>query len=236
MINIKCPKCSKKYALPDESIGKKWKCTCWETFEVRQEPDTDNIDSALNFIQPINPETNAKKDFFTWFWIVVLLVIAFAFIGWIINRLTGVPVILFDVINIILILAFCFYKFKEKRYYFIIWMILSFLILRVAAHSMLSWQEWKLRDTQRQMNIKLMMDNAEIYYQTNSKYPELSEMSISDDPLEWKTIDWCEFWYKYEKISDEKYKVSTCFENLKEFLDKDWWNDDLRYETGNFKD
>lgn len=94
----------------------------------------------------------------------------------------------------------------------------------------------------------------EQYYQDQSEYPNKetfledinmyfyydddSELIIKDE-LDWKTINWCTFWYKYEVYDDKNwiknwaYKISNCFETeeyIERYAKTDWGNDDLRYE------
>lgn len=83
--------------------------------------------------------------------------------------------------------------------------------------------------------VETIKSQAESYYSEYNNYPDPEIIMISSYVDEWKEIKWCEPWIIYEKISDEKYKVSTCFESRDDLQKNDWWTDDLRFETWNFK-
>lgn len=91
-------------------------------------------------------------------------------------------------------------------------------------------QAQKYRDKKRSddlMSIASMLSN---YEDDNNKYPnsldELPLVSSKAIPkekyLNEKTINGCTFVYKYTKISDDKYKLSTCLETEEEFTYESW--------------
>lgn len=58
MINFNCPKCSKSYELEDNLLGKSWRCTCWEIFDIIKPQEElklyapwDYFEESLNFLK-----------------------------------------------------------------------------------------------------------------------------------------------------------------------------------------
>lgn len=106
----------------------------------------------------------------------------------------------------------------------------------------------KDRNSQRLKDVSALRWWVEQYYQDNYIYPnKLSEIksyledNIPIDPLEWKTINWCKFWYQYSVKTDINwienwaYKISTCLEKTSTtdlWTKDDWWADSWKYEVG----
>lgn len=135
---------------------------------------------------------------------------------------------------------------KKKTIIIIIVLIIMIIISCFIYISVMNINIRNTRDTTRLNNISLIQWWIEQYYQNNVVYPNnLSEIinyiggSIPIDPLEWKTINWCKFWYQYSVKTDINwlenwaYKISTCLEDKKHIdlrAKYDWWTDPLRYE------
>jgi len=104
------------------------------------------------------------------------------------------------------------------------------------------YQLIKSRDNVRINDLKSLKSALEQSYQDNREYPtaenfkekvSLYILKIPKDTLEWKEINWCKFWYRYNVWPDEnwienqKYKLSTCLEDGDLFQ---IWIKDLRLE------
>jgi hypothetical protein len=111
----------------------------------------------------------------------------------------------------------------------------------------MSEQKKIARDTKRVSEIKWIQTWIEQYYWDNAEYPDMKDFDnilsymakIPYDEYAWKTIDWCEFGYKYWVTSDENdvknqvYQLSTCMEspNSSNLISWDGWFDNKRFEV-----
>jgi len=75
------------------------------------------------------------------------------------------------------------------------------------------WENKGDYDTTRVNDLMKIRTALELVYQDEFEYPtDLSNIQdLPKDPMKWEIINWCEFWYKYEKKWDS-YKLSTCLE------------------------
>lgn len=95
--------------------------------------------------------------------------------------------------------------------------------------------ELEALDSLRKSHLRSISMLLFLYKAENKKLPESLD-SLKEkfkDKKDWQTINWCKFWYTYEKISDREYRLSTCMESeyWKKQAKEDGWIYENKYEV-----
>lgn len=129
---------------------------------------------------------------------------------------------------------------KWKTFWtFFLSVILPIIAITFYINNVYNWYSERARDTIRITEVSNIKSIIWLYHMDERKLPknfsDFSKYLFKEiiDPREWeKSKNNCDFTYKYEKISENKYKISICPESAKNIqkAKNDGWTDEKRLE------